>query len=263
MTGGGTTLARESDFRRVVMQSERYLTSDQLNSLILLADKNASGLIDFEEFANRLSGAAPVPGPFAPPGGAASAPGGPVQGAPPPAEEEVRAVGSRCAAVLERHGLAPERLSPLLALFGGDLPADVAAAHLAVLPIGMSRLEAMAQLQTLGSVNGFAAQLAELNAQSVWRTYCEWASTAISGPKLRDVLKDQLIEAEIRTLDPSEFSQALTDAGVAAANIPQAMWLAEKTAQGDVCVSEFLANFGGPPPAGKKKRGLFDRIMGR
>jgi serine/threonine protein kinase len=53
----GATLARESDFKRVVMQTERYLTSDQLNSLLLLADKSPLGLIDYQEFAERFSAA--------------------------------------------------------------------------------------------------------------------------------------------------------------------------------------------------------------
>merc|ERR1719326_1685145 len=54
----GATLARESDFKRVVMQTEKYLTSDQLSSLLLLTDKNSLGLLDYQEFAERFSGGA-------------------------------------------------------------------------------------------------------------------------------------------------------------------------------------------------------------
>eukprot|EP00913_Durusdinium_trenchii_P020546 g19299.t1 len=38
------------------METERYLTSDQLTSLVLMADKNSGGLVDYEEFAERFSG---------------------------------------------------------------------------------------------------------------------------------------------------------------------------------------------------------------
>eukprot|EP00928_Gymnodinium_smaydae_P001714 TRINITY_DN10616_c0_g2_i2.p1 TRINITY_DN10616_c0_g2~~TRINITY_DN10616_c0_g2_i2.p1 ORF type:complete len:803 (-),score=179.34 TRINITY_DN10616_c0_g2_i2:169-2577(-) len=270
---GNSGLARESDFRRVVMQRERYLTSDQLNSLLLLADKSAGGLIDFKEFADRFrafrSGAtdAPASGPLEAPGGAPTAPhGGPVQLPLPefaPSDIEIRAVGSRAGAVLDRVGLAPERLPGLVALWGGSVPPELAAALLASLPLGLSRQEVAAQLQAVGgSVDAWAVRLAELRAQGTWRDHCEWASTRIPGPQLRSALGRQVIEAEIRTLDPSEFGRVLAEVGVVPTDLERAMWLAEKTARGDVCVAEFLANFGGPPPAGKK-RGLFQRIMGR
>eukprot|EP00927_Polykrikos_kofoidii_P025539 TRINITY_DN22923_c0_g1_i1.p1 TRINITY_DN22923_c0_g1~~TRINITY_DN22923_c0_g1_i1.p1 ORF type:complete len:999 (+),score=238.40 TRINITY_DN22923_c0_g1_i1:157-3153(+) len=267
----GLFLARESDFRRVVMGSERYLTSAQLTSLLLLADKDASGHIDYEEFAVRFGGAAPTSGVLQPPGGAAIAPGGGVSAAPPagfapPTEEELEAVGSRTGAVLDRYGFSPERLPALMALWGGELPLDLAGAVLAALPLGISRVEAVSLLQANGSVVGVSRQIAALWSRGAWRGHCEWAASCIQGSALRSSLQKMVIEAEIRTLDPSDFAQALLDAGVAAGSTRHAIWLAEKTAQGEVCVAEFLANFGGPPPqqrVGKKKRGMWDRIMGR
>jgi len=258
---GGALLARESDFRRVVMQTERYLTSDQLNSLVLLADKSSCGHVDYEEFAQRFGGdaAAPlrVPGGVLPPSGSAIA-------GPPPCEEEIGIVGSRTGAVLERHGLPPERLPALLALWGGELHNDQAAALLASLPLGMSRQEARGQLQAAGTVSGFAARLIELRGQGIWRSRCEWAATCIPGPSLRNVLQRQVTQADSRTLEPAEFIRLLVDAGVSPSNALPATWLAEKTAQGNIYVAEFLDNFGGPPPPSrKKKRGMLWRIMGR
>ncbi|CAK0874338.1 unnamed protein product, partial [Prorocentrum cordatum] len=116
---GAVALARESDFRRVVMQTERYLTSDQLNSLVLLADKSADGHVDYEEFAERFGGggvaALQVPGRVLP------SICQPLPGVAQPTDEEVYAVASRTAHVLERHGLPPDRLPALVALWGGGL----------------------------------------------------------------------------------------------------------------------------------------------
>eukprot|EP00929_Paragymnodinium_shiwhaense_P113612 TRINITY_DN81896_c0_g1_i2.p1 TRINITY_DN81896_c0_g1~~TRINITY_DN81896_c0_g1_i2.p1 ORF type:complete len:974 (-),score=149.96 TRINITY_DN81896_c0_g1_i2:108-3029(-) len=263
----GRSLARESDFRRVVMVSERFLTSAQLNSLVLLADKTASGQIDYEEFAFRFSGA-PL-SVLKPPGGSIVAPGGgPVAALEStPTDEELQAVASRTAAVVERYGLAPDRLPAVLALWGAEQPPDMAAALLAALPLGMSRQEALAQLQAVGCVAAFAARLGELRTQGVWKSHCEWAASCVPGSALRAALQRQVLEAEIRTLDPVDFANALLEAGVAPGNTQHAVWLAEKTSQGEICVSEFLANFGGQPPAprpgAQKKRGMWDRIMGR
>lgn len=100
----GAYLARESDFKRVVMQTERYLTSDQLSSLLLLADKNAFGLLDYQEFAERFAGmgtpALVMVGGVLPSATAAWS----AASAMPASEEELRAVGSRTAAVMERQG---------------------------------------------------------------------------------------------------------------------------------------------------------------
>lgn len=262
---GGARLARESDFRRVVMQTERYLTSDQLNSLVLIADKNPSGHVDYEEFAERFSTTSPsfasdgvrVPGGVLPPQGS-------IVPGPTPSEEEIAIVCSRTSSVLERHGLPPERLPALLALWGGDLHLGQAAVLLAGLPIGMSRQETFAQLQAVGTVSAFAARLIEVRSQGTWRNNCDWAGANVPGPALRNVLQRQICEADSRTLEPAEFVRLLVEAGVAPNNAQHATWLAEKTPQGSIFVAEFLDNFGGPPPANKKKkRGIFSRIMGR
>jgi len=178
--------------------------------------------------------------------------------------EELQAVGARICAVLDRHGLAAERLPALLSLWGGDIDLRIMAAVMASLPLGLSRTEAVAQLEAYGSVAAFAGTLAELRNQGVWKSHLEWAASTIPGSSLRSVLSSQVIEAESRTLEPADFIKALTDAGVAPGNIQPALWLAEKTGQGDVRVAEFLAAFGGSSPAGtKKKRGMLWRMMGR
>lgn len=258
----GVGLARESDFRRVIMKSERYLTSDQLNVLVLLADKSPDGHIDFEEFSERFGGAGdavlqvpgrtlPAVGPL-PPGGAQAT------------EEEVAVVASRTAHVLDRQGSSPDRLPALVALWGGSLGNDVAAVLLASLPIGLSRQEATAQLQACGSVAGFAARLAELRGQGVWRAQCEWAAANVPGSAVRAVLQRQVIEAESRALEPAEFVRTLVEAGMPPESAQAAVWLAEKTAQGDIRIAEFLSSFGGPQPTTEKKRkGMFWRIVGR
>jgi len=256
---GGPTLCPEGPFRRVVMQSERYLTSDQLNSLLLLTDKNANGHLDYEEFAERFSGG----------GGALRIPGGvlPSLAAPSsaaaPSAGDCRIVASRTGAVLERSAFAAARLPALLALWGTSLQPDMAAMLLAQLPLGLSQPEAAALLQVAGGVDTLAAFVSELNAQGVWKSQCEWAATVIPGAKLRDILQSQVLEAETRTLDPAEFRNLLASTGMKGPDTAAAMWLAEKKPQGAICVAEFLANFGGPPPASKKKRGLFQRIWGR
>jgi len=76
-------------------------------------------------------------------------------------------------------------------------------------------------------------------------------------------MQRQVAEADSRTLDPAEFVRLLTEAGVNPGSAQPVMWLAEKTAQGDVCVAEFLENFGGPQPERKKKRGFLSRLMRR
>ncbi|CAE8650137.1 unnamed protein product [Polarella glacialis] len=254
----GMRLAPESAFRRVIMETERYLTSDQLNSLVLMADKNSSGLIDYEEFASRFIS----PGPLRVPGGVTAAPAIDVGN---PSPEEIQAVGARVATVLEAHRMPAESLPALLALWGGDLDLQTEAGLLASLPLGMSRLEAEAQLQATGSVSAFAARVSELRSLGVWKSHCEWAAANIPGLALRSVLQSQVIEAESRTLEPADFMQALAAAGVAQANLQPAMWLTQKTGQGDVRVAEFLASFGGNTPAGikQKKRGMLWRMMGR
>lgn len=245
------------------MQTERYLTSDQLNSLVLLADKSPSGHVDYEEFAQRFGGSGALSANSVRiPGGVLPPPGSMVAG-PPLGEEEIGIVGSRTGAVLDRHGLPPERLPALLGLWGGELQLDQAAVLLAGLPLGLSRQEARAQLQAAATVSGFAARLLELRSQGVWRSRCEWAGTCIPGPALRSVLQRQVCEADSRTLEPAEFVRLLVDAGVSPSNAQPATWLAEKTSQGNIYVAEFLDNFGGPPPARKKKRGMLSRIMGR
>eukprot|EP00930_Biecheleria_cincta_P059418 TRINITY_DN4515_c0_g2_i1.p1 TRINITY_DN4515_c0_g2~~TRINITY_DN4515_c0_g2_i1.p1 ORF type:complete len:980 (-),score=201.19 TRINITY_DN4515_c0_g2_i1:90-3029(-) len=256
---GGSRLAPESAFRRVIMETERYLTSDQLTALVLLADKTSSGLLDYEEFAERFttgaSGGLHVPG-YALPSPASEAGNG--------SPEEIQTVTARTSAVLERLGLAAERLPALLALWGGGLDPWVAASILAALPLGLSRSEAVDQIQACGSVEGFAHRIAELRSHGAWRGHCDWAASNIPGAALRQVLQHQVIEAESRTLEPADFMQALASAGVAAGNVQPAMWLAEKTGQGDVRVAEFLSAFGGSAPAGtKKKRGMLWRMMGR
>lgn len=258
----GLSLARESDFRRAVMLSERYLTADQLSSLLLLADKSPSGLIDYQEFAERFGRQR---APLKAPGGTAvpRAPSGQAQKGPSN-PEEIRAVGARTAAVLERHGMAPQHLPSLLRLWGqGELPNDVSASLLASLPLGLSMQEAEEQLQASDSVSNFAAFLQELRINAVWKSKCEWAASNIPGPALRAVLQRQVIEAESRTLEPADFARALSDAGLPAAKTESVMWLAEKTAQGDVRIAEFLASFGGPAAQEKKKRGMLWRMMGR
>jgi len=136
-------------------------------------------------------------------------------------------------------------------------------ALLASLPLGLSQREATAQLQARGSLSALGAWLAELRSQGAWRGYCEWASSNIPGPALRRALQHQIIEAESRTLDPVEFVRVLVSAGVSSASAQQAMWLAQKTPQGEICIAEFLVNFGGPPPAEKKRRGMLSRFIGR
>lgn len=260
---GGADLARDSDFRRIVMQTEKYLTGDQLNSLLLLLDKSPSGHVDYEEFAQRFSGssAAVV---LRIPGGALPALAGVLPGGELPSEDEFRVVCSRTGAVLDRNGLAPERLSALVALWGHDLQNDQAAAVLASLPLGLSRKEAAAQVRASGSIKQYAQKLAEVRMAGVWQTQCGWAAMSIPGSSLRTSIQRNVIEADSRTLDPNEFMRLLVDAGVAPGNMQPAMWLAEKSGNGDILVSEFLASFGGPPPAtAKKKRGMFARIMGR
>jgi len=265
--GSGASLAPESHFKRVVMQTERYLTSDQLSSLVLLADKSSNGLVDYQEFADRFDvdgakfGVLRVPGGVMPP-----LPGmvAPSAGVAPVSDEEIRAVGSRTGAVLARQDLAPQRLPALIALWGGDVHLDDLAKILAHLPMGLSQREALAQLQAAGSLAAFVARLTDLRSEGAWAKLCEWAAATISGPSLRAVLQRQVIEAESRTLDPSEFLRALVDAGVKPPSAGPALWLAEKTEQGDICVAEFLTSFGGPPPAErKKKRGLLDRFKWR
>lgn len=263
-------LARESDFRRVIMQTERYLTADQLNSLVLMADKGSDGRIDFVEFAERFGGAQTGCALRVPGGALPSGPTWPQTASAPPSPEEVRAVGSRAAAVLDRQGFAPERLPALVALWGnGDpnsLPPSAAAALLARLPLGLSQQEAEAQLQTSGSITGVAQAFAELWSEGVWKANCEWAAFNIPGPALRSVLERQVASAECRTLLPEEFARALADAGVAPGNQIPAIWLAEKGMQGDIRIAEFLAAFGGAQPASaaaKKKKGIWSLFRGR
>merc|ERR1712226_1198064 len=111
-----------------------------------------------------------------------------------------------------------------------------------------SRHEADGQLRMAGSIRAYAQKLVEVRMAGVWQTQCGWAAMSIPGPSLRASIQKNVIEADNRTLDPTEFMRLLVDAGVAAGNMQPAMWLAEKTANGDVLVSEFLASFGGPPP---------------
>lgn len=261
----GATLARESDFKRVVMQTERYLTSDQLSSLLLLTEKSSLGLLDYQEFAERFAG---IPAVLRVPGGVlpSATAAWSAHSAVPASPEETKAVGSRTAAVMERQGFAPERLPALLALWGDAPTWDVIARLLALLPLGLSHQEANGLMQAAGgSVSVLVAQFCELRTQGIWRGWCEWAVSNIPGPALRAVLQQQVIEAECRTLDPTEFLRNLTDAGVKGPNSAQALWLAEKTEQGDICVAEYLTNFasGAAEQQTKKKRGLRYRFWGR
>ncbi|CAE7248815.1 NEK1 [Symbiodinium sp. CCMP2456] len=251
---GGSRLAPEGAFRRVIMETERYLTSDQLTSLILLADKNSGGLLDYEEFTERFGGS----------GGSLGVPGGAL---PPPAveadasAEEISVVCARTAAVMESHGFQCDRLPSLLALWGSlELPS--LAAVIASLPLGLSRREAVALLSH-GSVEALVANMVQVQSQGIWRSHVEWAQGQIPGHALRQVLHHQVIEAESRTLEPGDFMEALANAGVPPNNIQMAMWLAQKTSQGDVQVASFLESFSGSPQAAKKKRGLLWRMMGR
>jgi len=260
---GAPCLAREADFRKVVMQSEGYLTGDQLNCLVLMADKSANGQVDFQEFADRFAGDGKegplrLPGGLLPPVGASAMP------VSLPPEEDIIVVASRVAAVLDRHDFLPGCLPQLLGLWGGDLDKAMAATLLVLLPLGMSKVEVAIQLEAAGSLEHFVDKLKQVHDDGVWRGQCEWASSNIPGDTLRGVLQRQVIEAETRTVDPTEFVQALTGAGVTAPNIQRAMCLAEKTAQGDIHVASFLTNFGGPPPpAQKKKRGMLNWMLRR
>jgi Ca2+-binding EF-hand superfamily protein len=261
----GATLSRESDFKRVVMQTERYLTSDQLSSLSLLTDKSPQGLIDYQEFAERFGGG--VPGMGVPGGKLPSSVSAWSATQAPTSDDEIRAVGSRTAVVMERQGLTIERLPALVLLWGGAIAANDMAKVLAILPLGLSFHEASSLVQFAGgSLPNLAAQLGNLRSQGVWSQWCQWAAQNIPGPSLQAVLKQQVVEAECRTLDPQEFVRNLTDAGVKASDTGLALWLTEKTAQGDVCVAEFLACFGGSGSGSeqkKKKRGLFPSFFRR
>jgi len=263
--GGETGLAKEADFRFVVTKTEKYLTADQLNSLLLLADKSPGGLVDYEEFAQRFSGSPAV---------LQASRGlllglGTVPAARQISMEEVLAVASRTGAVLDRFRLAPERLPALLALWGGNsLAPGWLALSLASLPLGLSAQEAMDQLQMLGSVEMFASKISQLKAQGDWRGRQDWAACAVPGDSLRNVLRHQVIEAECRALEINDFARLLMSAGVRETDINQVIWLAEKTTQGAVCVAEFLENFAGaelsPSSVDKKKRrGMLSRIIRR
>lgn len=257
---GGMRLAPESAFRRAIMETERYLTSDQLTSLLLMADKNSGGLVDYEEFAERFSrsnGSAPrsIPGVLPAPAEAA-------EGGDAPAEE-IQAVSARTDAIMESHAFQADRLPALLGLWGTGLDIPTLAAVMASLPLGLSRREAVSLL-AVGSVEAVAANMRQLRSQGAWKGYVEWAQGSIPVHELRQVLKHQVIEAESRTLEPGDFMEALASAGVPTANIHTAMWLAPKTSQGDVQVASFLEAFSGSPQAStKKKRGLLWRMMGR
>lgn len=260
---GQATLAREGDLRRVIMLSEKYLSSDRLTSLLLLADKTHEGLVDYQEFAERLGSDGSTFGIVFP--GGILPPIQPAMGlAAAPTAEELNAVGSRVGALLERQGFPPERLSALLALWGpAALQDEVAASLLASLPLGVSTEEAACQVASMGGVEGFAANLANLQAQGMWARFAEWGMANIPGQALRSVLERQLNDAESRTLDREEFTRAILDAGSTPANAQIAVWLAEKTAQGDVRVAEFLERFGGARPVEKKKKSRFFRLFGR
>ncbi|CAE7716464.1 Nek4 [Symbiodinium pilosum] len=252
---GGSRLAPEGAFRRVIMETERYLTSDQLTSLILLADKNSGGLVDYEEFAERFGGSGGVLGA---PGGALPCPAVEANNA---SADEIQVVCARTAAVMESHGLQPDRLPPLLALWG-HLELATLASVLASLPLGLSRREAVALLGA--GIEALAANMVQVQRENIWRNHLEWAQGQIPGQALRQVLQHQVIEAESRTLEPSDFMEALSSAGVPPGNIQMAIWLAQKTSQGDVQVASFLESFSGSPQASaKKKRGLLWRMMGR
>lgn len=254
---GGTRLAPETAFRRVIMETERYLTSDQLTSLVLMADKNSGGLVDYEEFAERFSGSLC---PKSVPGGVLPAPAEEVADA---TAEEIQVVCARTDSVMESHAFQADHLPALLSLWGEGLDIPTLAAVMASLPLGLSRREAVSILAACGSVEALAANMTQLRSQNVWKSHVEWAQGSIRGDALRQVLHHQVIEAESRTLEPGDFMEALQSAGVPPGNIQMAMWLAQKTSQGDVQVASFLESFSGSPQAAKKKRGLLWRMMGR
>ena len=212
--------------------------------------------MDYEEFAERFGGSG---GSLAVPGGALPCPATEACDA---SAEEIQVICARTAAVMENHGFQPDRLPALLALWGPLEPASLAAV-IASLPLGLSRREAVALLSA-GNVEALAANMVQVQSQGIWRSHVEWAQGQIPGHALRQVLHHQVIEAESRTLEPSDFMDALSSAGVPPSNIQMAIWLAQKTSQGDVQVASFLESFSGSPQASaKKKRGLLWRMMGR
>ena len=221
-----------------------------------MADKNSGGLVDYEEFAERFSGSLR---PKTVPGGALPAAGEVADATP----EEVQVVCARTDSVMESHSFQADHLTALLGLWGEGLDIPTLAAVMASLPLGLSRREAVSILAAYGSVEALAANMAHLRSQNVWRSHVEWAQGSIRGDALRQVLHHQVIEAESRTLEPGDFMEALVSAGVAPGNIQMAIWLAQKTSQGDVQVASFLESFSGSPHAAKKKRGLLWRMMGR
>ena len=211
--------------------------------------------MDYEEFAERFGGS----------GGVLGAPGGalpcPAVEANDASADEIQVVCARTAAVMESHGLQPDRLPALLALWG-HLELATLASVLASLPLGLSRREAVALLGA--GIEALAANMVQVQRENIWRNHLEWAQGQIPGQALRQVLQHQVIEAESRTLEPSDFMEALSSAGVPPGNIQMAIWLAQKTSQGDVQVASFLESFSGSPQASaKKKRGLLWRMMGR
>lgn len=221
-----------------------------------MADKNSGGLVDYEEFAERFSGSH---APHSVPGGALPAPVDAEADAP---AEEIQAVCARTDAVMESRAFQADRLPSLLCLWGRGLDVPTLAAVMASLPLGLSRNEAVSLLA--GSVEALAANMTQLRSQRAWKGYVEWAQGNIAVHELRQVLNHQVIEAESRTLEPGDFMEALASAGVSTVNIQTAMWLAQKTSQGDVQVASFLEAFSGSPQAcTKKKRGLLWRMMGR
>ena len=217
--------------------------------------------MDYEEFAERFGGSGSAH--LGVPGGALPCPAVEASQASDASAEEIQVVCARTAAVLESHGLLPDRLPALLALWGSLELASLAAV-LASLPLGLSRREAVALLNG-GSVEALSSQMASVQSQGIWRSHVEWAQGEIPGHALRQVLQHQVIEAESRTLEPGDFMEALASAGVPPNNIQMAIWLAQKTSQGDVQVASFLESFSGSPQASanKKKRGLLWRMMGR
>jgi len=259
-------LTGESSFRRVVMQTERYLTADQLNSLVLLTDKSSDGHIDFQEFTERFGAPAGTRAPLRVPGG--SLPHFPIMLPEAPcSEEEVTVVAARTASILEKQGFAAERVPSLLALWSFlILENTAAAALLAQLPLSLSRREAEALLLAAGSILAIGPLLLECQKQGIWKARCAWAASNINGPALRTILQRQVAEMESRSLEPGDFARVLQEAGVAPAHLQPAMWLAEKSSQGEIRLHEYLANFGGGAPASpeaKKKRGMWSRFMGR
>ena len=233
-----------------------HMRSDQLTSLLLMADKSSGGLVDYEEFAERFNGSHT---PKSVPGGVLPAPAAEAADA---SAEEIQAVSARTDAIMESHSFQADRLPALLGLWGG-LDAPTLAAVMASLPLGLSRREAVSLL-AMGSVEALAANMTQLRSQGAWKSYVEWAQGSIPVHELRQVLNHQVIEAESRTLEPGDFMEALASAGVPTGNIHTAMWLAQKTSQGDVQVASFLEAFSGSPLAStKKKRGLLWRMMGR